>query len=694
MAEETIDAGLLEQTKNQIRKLVAEIAELAESDIQPAEFHVEFMNRVIAAVAASGGVLWLTDGRGGLRLQHQVEFRQTGLLDNRQRAQPHDALLGVMMQATGPQIIPPGAAVEGVPNAGNPTGFALIIAPLLLDKQVVGLVEILMDPTRRAATQKSTLRFVSDLCDLAAQYLKNRQVRQMMSQQKLWNQLEGFTHAIHNSLDLRETAYAVANDGKRLVGCDRLSVAMRIGGRMTVEAVSGQEVVEHRANLIRELTKLCKVVAQSGEDLVYTGTTEGFPPEIRDALEIYVDESGSKAVIVTLLHKPDQDTKKDVKEKDREVYGCLVAEQIGDEMAPTDAHARTEVISRHASTALWNAQEHDKIFMLPVLKAVGSPWRFFRGRTLAKIAGVLLAVASVIGIMAFVPWPLTIEGKGSLLPENRRTIYAPVQGTVREVLKDHGEFVQKGDILARMENKTLETELYKIRGELMDARGKYANVKAQLIKTGKPDEKPQLQGELDQAEIRILSATDQIKTIEEQQAMMEIRAPIDGIVTTWETKKTLTMRPVDVGQELLHVAAVDGDWVLEVDVPDDDMAPILAARHKLDQEIADKQKSADSKLAAYIVTMTDPEHRYEGYVQRIASKAETTEGKHNVKVTVAFKDEVKKDYLKRNGIKTMRPGAEVRARVQCGEARLAYVVLRDVIQVWYETVLFRWPFLK
>ena len=44
--EETIDPGLLEQTKNQIRKLVAEIADLAESDIQPAEFYVEFLNRV------------------------------------------------------------------------------------------------------------------------------------------------------------------------------------------------------------------------------------------------------------------------------------------------------------------------------------------------------------------------------------------------------------------------------------------------------------------------------------------------------------------------------------------------------------------------------------------------------------------------------------------------------------------------
>ena len=327
-----------------------------------------------------------------------------------------------MIQATQPQIIPPGATIEGVPNAGNPTQYALILAPLTVDKQVVGLIEILMDPSRRAATQKSTLRFVSDLCDLAASYLKNRQMRQVMSQQRLWNQLEGFTHQIHASLDLKESAYAVANDGKRLVGCDRLSVALKIGGRVMVEAVSGQEVVEQRANLIRELTRLCKVVIRSGEDLVYTGNTEGFAPDIRDALELYVDESGSKAVIVTLLHKPETDAGGNAATspaaKEKVPFGCLVSEQIGDEMAPSDAHARTEVVARHASTALWNAQEHDKIFMLPLLKVMGSPWRFFRGRTLAKIVGVLSAIIGVVLVLTFVPWKLTIEGRGSLLPEN------------------------------------------------------------------------------------------------------------------------------------------------------------------------------------------------------------------------------------------------------------------------------------
>ena len=687
MPEETIDPGLLEQTKTQIRKLVAEIAELAESDIQPNEFYVEFLNRVVAAVAASGGALWLLDGRGGIKMQHQLEFRLTGLLDGRVRTQPHDALLGCMIQASQATIIPPGAQIEGMPNAANPTGFSLILAPLTVDKQVVGLIEILMDPTRKAAQQKSTLRFVGDLCDLAGQYLKNRQMRQMMSQQRLWNQLETFTHAIHGSLDMKEACFAVVNDGKRLVGCDRLSVALKVGGRTMVEAVSGQEVVEQRANLIRELTKLCKAVIRSGDDLVYTGNTEGFAPDLRDALEAYVDESGSKAVIVTLLHKPELDTT-----KEKVAFGCVVAEQIGDEMAPTDAHARCEVVARHSSTALWNASEYDRA-LLPVLKLIGTPWRFFRGRTLAKIIGVLVGLVSLILILTFVPWKLTIEGKGSLLPENRRNLYAPVAGTVLQVPVVHGQLVHEGDLICELESKELEKEWKNLVAEKQSSESQFLFLTRQGNSNKiQDDEKAQIKGQAQEAKIKAESAEKQIKIIQEQLESMKIRAPQDGIITTWEPQKTLKGRPVEIGTELLQIAAVVGEWEMEVDVPDDDMGPVLEAQSKLQKEIAAGTKPPGTSLEAYFVTATDPEHRYPGFVRRIGAKAETVEGKHVVKLTVGFTEKVRNDFLARN--QTLRPGAEVRARVQCGEARLAYVLLRDVVHVFYETVLFRWPFLK
>ncbi|MFO0909645.1 MAG: HlyD family efflux transporter periplasmic adaptor subunit, partial [Isosphaeraceae bacterium] len=431
-------------------------------------------------------------------------------------------------------------------------------------------------------------------------------------------------------------------------------------------------------------------------DLVYTGNTEGFSPDIRDALELYVDESGSKAVIITILYKPEGDqTNTPVKERDRVPFGCLVAEQIGDELAPTDAHARTEVVSRHASTALWNAQEHDRIFMLPVLKLMGSPWRFFRGRTLAKILGVLAAIVGIVLALTFVPWKLTIEGRGSLLPEQRQNTYAPVAGIVVETPVEHGTVVKKGDLIARLDSRELEKERRRLVAEMQAAQSQagYLTIQAQKARgTGRPEEYNQVEGQLAEAKRKAHGAKEQIEIIEEEINSMSIAAPVTGVVTSWEVKKNLLGRPVEIGQELISIAATEGEWVLEVEVPDDDMGPILRAQSRLEKEIKEGKKKAGSALSAYFVTATDPEHKYVGYVRRIASKAETVEGKHVVKVTVGFSDAVRKDYLSRN--QELRPGAEVRARIDCGEARLAYVLLRDVVHVFYESVLFRWPFLR
>ncbi len=691
----TIDPAVLQKTKEQIRKLIGEIDELADSDIQPNDFYVEFLKRVVAAVAASGGALWLLDGRGGLRLFHQLQFEITGLLDGRTRTQPHDKLLGSVIQSSQPQIMPPSATIEGVPDAGNPTALTLILAPLIVDKQCVGVVEVVMDPSRKAANQKSTLRFIGDLANLASKYLKNRQMRQLVSQQQLWSQLEGFSQGIHKSLDLKETCFAVSNSGKQLIGADRLSVALKINRRTMVEAVSGQEVVEQRSNLVRELTHLCKLVIRSGEDLHYTGSTEGLSPELQEAIEIYVDESGSKAVSVTLLYRP-------VREENEEQvpFGCLVTDQMGDEIAATEMQARSEVIARHASLALWNAREHHRIFLKPLWHLLGSPWRFFRGRTLAKIAGVLLAVAMLMGMLAFVPWELTIPVEGALYPEQRQITYAPVSGVIREVNVVHGQQVKKGDVLCEIRSDELDKEYNRLLSEYSKAEIDQNAFRARRQTRGLSEvERMEVSAQLERAKETMVSTRDQLDILERQFEEMKVVAPVDGIVTTWEVRKTFQNRPVEIGTELITVASTDqnAEWLLEVNVKDKDMGPILDAKRELDAQIESGELPSDTPLDAYFVLANEPSKRYRGYVKRVASKAEMIETDHMVKVTIGFSEDVKQAFIAKSQASPdfeLRPGSEVTARIECGEARLAYVLLRDVVHFFYETILFRWPFLS
>ena len=67
------------------------------------------------------------------------------------------------------------------------------------------------------------------MCELAGEFLKNHQLRHFVDRQALWTQLEDFTRSIHSSLHPRETAFTIANEGRRLIDCDRVSVAIRHG---------------------------------------------------------------------------------------------------------------------------------------------------------------------------------------------------------------------------------------------------------------------------------------------------------------------------------------------------------------------------------------------------------------------------------------------------------------------------------
>ena len=160
---------------------------------------------------------------------------------------------------------------------------------------------------------------------------------------------------------------------------------------------------------------------------------------------------------------------------------------------------------------------------------------------------------------------------------------------------------------------------------------------------------------------------------------MNIRSPQDGIITTWEAKKNLMGRPVEIGTELLQIAATDGEWILEVEVPDDDMGPILAAKSKLEADIKAGRKKPGATAAGLLRDDDRPRaplpglRRADRPKRRDDGRIEQYKNRHIVKVTVGFSETVRKDYLKRNEIKEMRPGAEVRARVDCGQTNLAYL---------------------
>ena len=89
----SIDPKTIEQTKQQIRGLVAEIAQLSKSDLPPEEFYPAFLSRVIQSLAAVGGAIWTVGESGRLEKQCQQNLSETLLDPNSDETAQHLRLL-------------------------------------------------------------------------------------------------------------------------------------------------------------------------------------------------------------------------------------------------------------------------------------------------------------------------------------------------------------------------------------------------------------------------------------------------------------------------------------------------------------------------------------------------------------------------------------------------------------------------
>jgi len=478
--DQPVDREAVEETRREIRGLVGEIGRLARRDVELGEFLGEFLGRVVSAMAAVGGAVWIVgEGRGlapptrGLALQCQVNLEQTGIGQKAEQEQiEHGRLLQMVCSDAKGLLAPPhngpagppgenatsatGASAVGTPAtdqpAVNPTDYLLVLAPLGTDLETVGVLEIFQRPDTAPQAQRGYLRFALQMCELAGDYFRSRQLRSLADRQTLWSRLEEFTRAVHASLDVRQTAYTIANEGRRLIECDRVSLAVAKGSKCAIEAVSGQDVFEKRSNTVRLLGKLAEMVVATREPIWYTGDTREMAPQVEDVIQEYVDQSQSKAVGVLPLLRPtvagdDPEADQEHAREPEPVVGALIVERIEDNRVPESMQQRIEFVCAHGSSALANAWEHQNLFLMPVWKALGQTKWVVKARTLPKTLAVLAVAIVLLGVLLFWPASFKMQAGGTLEPVVRQNVFAGLDGRVEEVLVNHGDRVYHHAIL-------------------------------------------------------------------------------------------------------------------------------------------------------------------------------------------------------------------------------------------------------
>jgi multidrug efflux pump subunit AcrA (membrane-fusion protein) len=685
--EQSPDPQLIEQTKRQIRSLVAEIAQLTKTDVAPEEFYGQFLPRVVSALAAVGGAVWTVNPEGRLALQYQINIQETNLRESEEHQMQHSRLLYKVLGGSEAILVPPHSGpgeVEATDGQApsNPTDFLLLLGLLKTDLETVGVVEVFQRPNTVPTTQQGYLRFLMQMCELAGDFLKSHQLRHFSDRQSLWTQLEDFTRTVHTSLDPREAAYTIANEGRRLIECDRVSVAIRKGRKCHVEAVSGQDLFDKRSNMIRLLGRLASAVVASGDPIWYTGDTRDLPPQVEEALQEYVDEAHSKTVAVLPLRRPPGPEEDDPKKRvDREQpIGALIVEQIEDSRVTQSLTHRADVVCQHSSTALANALEHQNLFLMPVWRALGKTRWIVEARTLPKTLSIVAAVLAVLLFLGLWPANFTLESKGTLEPVARRKVFAQTDGIVDQIPEgiDHGAMVKKDQLLLQLRNREVEATLTRVRGERLGTIEQVLAVERELTERNlKNEERIRLIGQQAELKQKLLSLDEQLTIYQKKQADLEVHSPIQGEIVTWHLRDDLRDRPVKEGDRLMEMADPAGAWQLELHMPENRMGHISAAQRELGENLE----------VTYILAL-EPNVNHKGKIIEIHRSAEVRGDEGN---TVLIKVELDKDEMEQlRAEQKLRQGAEVTAKVSCGKRPLGYTLFHDVIEFLQSRVFFRY----
>lgn len=657
------DAGLRE-----VDLLLDAMAALAKEAPDRGAFYRQFLDKVVHDVHFGGAAIWRRSGPADTHLEIAVgccadaDIAGTGAVAWRR------ACVAWVVDHQTAKAVGPRLAIPPELTQPNPTDWLLLYVPWSVDDLAAGVLEVAVRAEVSPSLQEGYLRFLEAACEIVADFERRALLGELRQFDRHWAQLDEFARRIHASVELEPVAYAIANEGLRILSCDRLSVLVRRRRGYEVAAVSGTESFSRRSNTIRLLERLAGAALAADEPVWYPPDRE-LPPQIEAPLEAYLDESHARSLGILPLCIEEAERSP----AERQIVGGLVVERF---FGAADERLRvaSAAVAAHSALAIQNALALERLPFGRFQRRVGSALAALRGRRLAGWAAGLGALAAMVAALAWTPADFSVEARGELQPVAMRDLFAPDDAVAAELLAPTGTRVAANQVVLVLRKPSLELELKRVWGELQTARKRLAAVESEQLLNRREDEaqrKRYTELTAQQEELRALVASlqSQHEILKRQEAELQVRSPIAGELLTWDAEQLLAARPVTRGQSLLTVADLSGPWRLELRVPE------RRIRH-----LAEARARGDGRLVVSFALATHPDRVLRAELDRLGQRTEVSE--HDGAVVLATAS------LDADEIPQRVPGATVVARIHCGTRSLGYVWLHDLIDAVRTWILF------
>jgi len=650
---------------HRVELLLDTVEQMAAQTASPGEFYKRLIEQTATVLAARGGAVWLRTDNGNfepLAITHGANDAAGQNEHLNWATSRHGAWIASLAERqAGPGVL--SSTDQPADVADGLDGIDLLVAPLAVDGRVVGMVEFLFGPDAPDAVRRHGESVLGAVANAASGFQQRHEVGELRRRLEESQSAIAYVRAVHRSIKRMDVCRAIATEGRRLLGGDRLSVVVQRGSRQRVQAVSGVDDVDRRSDEVRAIERLAEAVARTGEPIWSDDSTEP-PPQIESRWSTYFDVAATRSVGLVPLSGNDQDGRPP---------GWLVVEQYHREDFDAAARRLTQFAAEHGGTALANAVEVDSLPLVGLSRGLRTISRWLAPPQLPKTALSASGLVVVVAALYLIPAEFKITARGELQPAVQCDVFATIDGQITATYVEHGDRVEPEALLIELRNAELDYESARLQGEIDTTRTRWQALEPRLNQRATTaDEVARLDAdvaEVERLKTQLAGLQRQQVILDERRAELQIRAPIGGEVLSWNVTETLASRPIRRGQKLLTLGDPTRHWTLEMNIADSDIGHVLAARD-----------ASAEPLPIQFILVTDPSTVHAGHLRRIALATDATLADGPA---VAVTADIAADKLD-----SPRPGAGVIARIDCGQRSIGYVWLRRLIETARKQLFF------
>jgi GAF domain-containing protein len=585
--------------------------------------------KVAAMLPCQAIHLWLFDS-GRLRLVStwgEDETADVGIIE-----EPGEGYVADMAEEGAALLIDdpadPRLEARNARGSGQPIINALMVPLLERAKDGGGDSELgvleAINKTGGTSFSEDDLFFMTTISETVSSALKNASLMYAERKLEILQALVQVSSEITSTLRLDRLLRIIVNNPQAVLPFERCSIALDQRGRLQLKAVSGMENIPVGDLQVEHLRQLLQWLSSYDEQLLVRQHDE--EPEIEDpktraAVAKHFEVSGYRALYALPLSD------------DQGRVGMLIYES-GDPDFLDAAHIEMiKVLAGQTTVAIRNALLYREVPLINLLEPVFQHKQAFLRSERKRQGFILGSIAAAILLLTFCPLALRIGGPAVVAPQTVATVATPVAGNIARVYAHEGQRVQRGEVVAAMDDSPW-------RDQLAAAEARYSG------HTGEDRAQADvLRAEMEQSRIRIAEA--------------QLRSPINGVVMT-PNLENAEGEHLDAGAAFAQVEDLSKARI-QIAVDQEDAYLV-----KAEQQAAIKLDSLPTETWRGQVVSLSPEARADG----------------SSRVFYAH-------VLLPNGNGELRSGMEGRAKIFAGYHSAGFVLLRGPA-LWVWTKLWDW----